>query len=62
VLSGMIASEVVQEKDFLGAVLAAVYIHGLSGDIAADRISQKYLTAGDIIRFLPRALRGMEGE
>jgi hydroxyethylthiazole kinase-like uncharacterized protein yjeF len=62
VLAGMIASEVVQEKDFLGAVLAAVYVHGLSADIAADRISQKYLTAGDIIRFLPRALRGMEEE
>ncbi|MGD1010616.1 MAG: NAD(P)H-hydrate dehydratase [Candidatus Aminicenantales bacterium] len=62
VLSGMIASQIIQEKDFLGAVLSAVYIHGLSADIAAGELSEKYLTAGDIIRFLPRALKGLEGE
>jgi len=62
VLSGMIASEIVQEKDFLGAVISAVYVHGLSGDIAAGALSQKFLTAGDIIRFLPRALRPLEEE
>ena len=58
----MIASEIVQEKDFLGAVLSAVYVHGLSADLGAAKFSEKYLTAGDIIRFLPQALRSLEGD
>jgi NAD(P)H-hydrate epimerase len=62
VLSGMIASEIIQEKDFLGAIVSAVYIHGLSGDIAAERLGEKYLTAGDIIRFLPLALKAAAGK
>jgi hydroxyethylthiazole kinase-like uncharacterized protein yjeF len=62
VLSGMIASQAVQEKDFLGAVLSAVYVHGLSADIAAAKLSEKYLTAGDIIRCLPQALKALAGE
>ena len=62
VLSGMIASEIVQEKDIAGAVLSAVYAHGLSGDLAAAKLGEKALTAGDIIRFLPAALRSLERE
>jgi hydroxyethylthiazole kinase-like uncharacterized protein yjeF len=60
VLSGMIASLIVQEKDILGSTLAAVYLHGLSGDIGADRVGERPLIAGDLIRYLPRALRMME--
>ncbi len=62
VLGGLIASQLVQERDPLGAVLSAVYIHGLAGDLAADRLSQKALTAGDLLRYLPAALRSMETE
>jgi NAD(P)H-hydrate epimerase len=62
VLSGMIASQIVQEKDFLGAVFSAVYVHGLSADIAAGKLGEKYLTAGDIIRYLPQAMKSMAGE
>lgn len=57
VLSGMIASMIIQEKNLLEAVLAAVYIHGLSGDIGAEKVGEKPLTAGDIIRYLPLAVR-----
>jgi hydroxyethylthiazole kinase-like uncharacterized protein yjeF len=60
VLSGMIASMIVQEKNLLEAVLAAVYIHGLSGDIGAEKLGEKALTAGDIIRYLPSGLRRLE--
>jgi NAD(P)H-hydrate epimerase len=56
VLSGLMASLIIQGKDIQGAVLAAVYIHGLSGDLAASRLGEKSLTAGDIISFLPRAI------
>jgi NAD(P)H-hydrate epimerase len=60
VLSGMIASLIMQEKDILGATLAAVYLHGLSGDIGADRLGERPLIAGDLIRYLPQALKMME--
>ncbi len=60
VLSGMIAAQLAQEKDVLGAILSAVYVHGLSGDLGAESLSEKYLTAGDIIKFLPRALKALE--
>ncbi|MBE3130323.1 MAG: NAD(P)H-hydrate dehydratase [Acidobacteria bacterium] len=62
VLGGIIASQVIQEKDFLGAVLSAVYAHGLAGDIAAERVGEKSLTAGDLIRYLPPALKALAGE
>ena len=60
VLSGMIGSQLVQSKDALGATLAAVYVHGLSGDLAAARLSEKALIAGDLIRFLPQAIKSLE--
>jgi hydroxyethylthiazole kinase-like uncharacterized protein yjeF len=62
VLSGMIGSMVIQEKDFLKAVLAAVYIHGLSGDIAASRLGEKFLTAGNLIDSLPEAMEALGAE
>lgn len=61
VLAGMIASELAQEKDALGATIAAVYAHGLAGDVAAGRLGEKALVAGDIIRYLPAALKELEG-
>jgi len=60
VLGGMIAAQLAQEKDVLGAVLSAVYAHGLAGDVAADRLGEKALVAGDIVRCLPAALRALE--
>lgn len=59
VLAGMIAAQIVQERDLLGAVLSAVYAHGLAGDVAAERLGEKSLTAGDIIRFLPPAVKAL---
>ena len=62
VLSGMIASLFVQEKDFLGSVRSGVYVHGLAGDLAAEKLGEKFLTAGDLIRFIPQALKALEPE
>jgi hydroxyethylthiazole kinase-like uncharacterized protein yjeF len=61
VLSGMIVAQLAQEKDALGAVLSAIYAHGLAGDIAADRLSEKALVAGDIVRYLAAALKALAG-
>ncbi len=60
VLSGLVASEIMQDRDVVKGAIAAVYAHGLSGDLAAARLSQKALTAGDLVRWLPAALKALE--
>ncbi len=62
VLSGMMASLIMQGGDFLNAVLASVYVHGLSGDMAVKKIGEKSIIAGDLIDFLPGAVMSMEQE
>ncbi|MBE0711728.1 MAG: NAD(P)H-hydrate dehydratase, partial [Candidatus Aminicenantes bacterium] len=62
VLGGFIASQVVQVKDFLGAVLSAVFVHGLAGDIAAEKLGERSVAAGDLIRYLPPALKALAEE
>ncbi len=58
VLSGMIGSMIMQ-GDFLKAVLSAVYMHGASGDLAVERYGEKPLIAGNIITFLPAAIKSI---
>jgi ADP-dependent NAD(P)H-hydrate dehydratase / NAD(P)H-hydrate epimerase len=49
VLTGLIAGLVVQKPDDpLAAVIAAVYLHGLAGDIAASRKGARAMIASDI--------------
>jgi ADP-dependent NAD(P)H-hydrate dehydratase / NAD(P)H-hydrate epimerase len=62
VLGGMIAAQIAQKNDPLGAALSAVYAHGLAGDVAADSLGEKSLVAGDLIRYLPPALKALTGE
>ncbi|UCC40563.1 MAG: NAD(P)H-hydrate dehydratase [Candidatus Aminicenantes bacterium] len=62
VLSGMIVSMIMQERDVLEAILAAVYVHGLSGDIGAKRLGEKALAAGNIITYLPSAIKSMQSD
>ncbi len=57
VLSGMLSAMIVQEDNLSDAVKAGVFVHGLSGDIAAERLGEKALLAGDIISFLPEAVK-----
>ncbi|MCX8161114.1 MAG: NAD(P)H-hydrate dehydratase [Candidatus Saccharicenans sp.] len=57
VLAGLLASEAMQVKDVLQAAVNAVFIHGLSGDLAAKKVGEKSLTATDLIKFLPAAIR-----
>jgi len=60
VLSGLAASFLLQIANPLLAVAAAVYIHGLSGDLAREKLGERALVAGDLIRFLPAAIKLME--
>jgi NAD(P)H-hydrate epimerase len=49
VLTGMIASWLVQLKEPEAACLLAVYLHGAAGDLAADDEGQAPMTAQDIV-------------
>jgi NAD(P)H-hydrate epimerase len=63
VLSGMIAGMVSQwVKSFPMEVIlqAAVFIHGYAGDLAAGETGEISLTAGDIIRCIPRAIQDLD--
>jgi NAD(P)H-hydrate epimerase len=55
VLTGMIASFIGQGIDEYSAVIAAVYLHGLAGDIAVEDIGPFCLIATDLIDYLPEA-------
>ncbi|HIZ04398.1 MAG TPA: NAD(P)H-hydrate dehydratase [Candidatus Phocaeicola gallistercoris] len=55
VLTGMLLALVAQGYTEEEACKIAVYIHGLAGDIARDRVGEISLTASDIINALPEA-------
>jgi hydroxyethylthiazole kinase-like uncharacterized protein yjeF len=58
VLTGMIAGLAAQFSDQLeAALLAAVYLHGRSGELGAARLGEKSLIATDLLDFLPEAMR-----
>lgn len=55
VLTGIIASLLGQGINPLEASVSGVFIHGLAGDIAAQKTGEHSLIASDIIRHLPDA-------
>ncbi|MDD4956132.1 MAG: NAD(P)H-hydrate dehydratase [Candidatus Omnitrophica bacterium] len=57
VLTGMVASFIGQGLDDYGATVCAVYLHGLAGDIAAEKMGQSPMIASDLIDCLPEAFK-----
>jgi len=57
VLTGMAGALLARRSEAGAALRAAVYLHGLAGDMAAATLGQESLIAGDLIDALPRALR-----
>ena len=57
VLTGMIAGFLAQadEDEIEDALVEAVGFHGLAGDLAAEELTQPFITATDIIEYLPEA-------
>ena len=55
-LTGMIASLIGQKVDEVTAARAAVFIHGLAGDIAADELGEESVVATDVIERIGRAI------
>jgi ADP-dependent NAD(P)H-hydrate dehydratase / NAD(P)H-hydrate epimerase len=57
VLTGIILGLLAQNYHPQEACILGVYLHGLAGDIAAKKFSQQAMTAGDIIKALPKAFK-----
>ena len=58
ILTGMTAGILAQmPNDAAGATVAAVYLHGLAGNVAADNIGEHSLVATDLLTGLPEAFR-----
>jgi NAD(P)H-hydrate epimerase len=59
ILTGMIAgllAQFPQQADL--AIAAALYLHGLAGELGAQALGEKCLIATDILRYLPAAISG----
>lgn len=61
VLTGLVAAMLCQ-LPFRDAVRAAVYLHGLAGDMAAGELGEYGMTPTDMIRLLPAALKTVTEE
>ena len=60
VLCGIITGLIAQGLKPQEAAVAGVYIHGRSGDLAAERLGERGLVAVDLIQYLPEVLKAME--
>ena len=61
VLCGVLTGLLAQGYTPLHASLIGVYLHGLAGDIAAEKRSEEAMVAGDIVECLGEAFRNMVG-
>jgi NAD(P)H-hydrate epimerase len=58
ILTGLILGMLSQfPEKVVESVCAAVYLHGLAGDVARDALGEQSVIATDLIRYLPEAIR-----
>lgn len=57
VLTGMIAGLTAQGMDIFQASCLGVYLHGLCGDLAKEKLTQYSVTAEDLISFIPNSIK-----
>jgi NAD(P)H-hydrate epimerase len=58
ILTGIVAGMIAQHiNDPFTAVLAAVHLHGLAGDVMRERVGEHSLVATDLLQGLPDAFR-----
>jgi hydroxyethylthiazole kinase-like uncharacterized protein yjeF len=65
VITGFLAQEFATNKDeadALPAVVAAVYVAGLAGDLAARELGMRAMVASDVRRHLGAAVRALDAE
>ena len=61
VLTGMVGALLAREMAPADALVAAVYLHGLAGDLAAARLGEESLIASDLIDALADAFAALRG-
>ncbi|MBD3403945.1 NAD(P)H-hydrate dehydratase [candidate division GN15 bacterium] len=61
VLSGIIGAFLGQGMTAIEAAVAGVFIHGMTGDLAAEAYTNRGMIPTDMISFLPKALALLEG-
>ena len=59
VLTGMIAGLMAQNVPSETAAFLGVYLHGLAGDIAAEKLGMHGLIAGDVLKAVPQAISSL---
>lgn len=65
VITGFLAQEFGakdKERDALAAVLAAVYVAGVAGDLAARELGMRTMVASDVRKYLGAAVRSLDPE
>lgn len=65
VITGFLAQEFGakgRDRDALAAVLAAVYVAGLAGDLAARALGMRTMVASDVRKYLGAAVRALDPE
>jgi hydroxyethylthiazole kinase-like uncharacterized protein yjeF len=62
VLTGILTGLLSQSYTSQEAALLGVFLHGLSGDLAAREIGMEGLVASDLVKFLPNAFKKLTSE
>ena len=63
ILTGMISGMIAQNPGSpIQAVITAVYLHGLAGDVAREMMGEQSLVATDLVTALPEAFRRLRRE
>jgi len=60
VLTGLIAGLLAQGVAPGLAAQAGAYIHGMAGDLAAERLGQEAMLAGDLLERVPEAIQHLK--
>jgi hydroxyethylthiazole kinase-like uncharacterized protein yjeF len=63
ILTGIVAGMIAQNAQrVFEAVIAAVYLHGLAGDVAQEQVGEQPLVATDLAKTAPEAIRRIRAE
>jgi len=62
VLTGIVTSLLGQHLPAFEATAISVHVHGMAGDIAAERFTQRGMIASDLLNCLPEAWRRLENQ
>ena len=60
-MTGLIAGLIAQGIAPAQSARAGAYLHGLAGDLAAERLGQEAMLAGDLLESVPEAIRRVKG-